>query len=66
MPEKLSPGPELPYDVSTGAMASSPDGNGVLLFGGFIYSKYAFYFSIFNNSREDNKTPKIKFYNPVG
>ena len=34
MPKQLSTGPELPYDIYGGAMASSPDGNGVLLFGG--------------------------------
>ena len=35
MPKKLSTGPKLPYDIGFGAMASSPDGNGVILFGGF-------------------------------
>ena len=35
MPKQLSTGPELPYFISAGAMASSPDGNGVILFGGF-------------------------------
>ena len=38
MPKKLSTGPELPYDICCGAMASSPDGNGVILFGGKSYS----------------------------
>ena len=38
MPKQLSTGPELPYDIVDGAMASSPDGNGVLLFGGYTYS----------------------------
>ena len=28
----------MPYDIYGGAMASSPDGNGVLLFGGYTYS----------------------------
>ena len=28
----------MPYDIYGGAMASSPDGNGVLLFGGYSYS----------------------------
>ena len=36
MPEKLSTGPKLPYNIRGGRMASSPDGNGVLLFGGLI------------------------------
>ena len=35
MPEKLSTGPKLPYDIRGGRMVSSPDGNGVLLFGGY-------------------------------
>ena len=35
MPKKLSTGPELQYSICCGAMASSPDGNGVILFGGF-------------------------------
>ena len=39
MPKKLSTGPELPYSICCGAMASSPDGNGVILFGGKSYSK---------------------------
>ena len=34
MPKQLSTGPELPYFISSGAMASSPDGKGVILFGG--------------------------------
>ena len=34
MPKQLSTGPELPYFISAGAMASSPDGKGVILFGG--------------------------------
>ena len=38
MPKKLSTGPELPYDICCGAMASSPDGNGVILFGGYSSS----------------------------
>ena len=32
---QLSTGPDLPYDIAGGAMASSPDGNGVILFGGY-------------------------------
>ena len=39
MPEKLSTGPKLPYDIRGGRMASSPDGNGVLLFGGYRHSR---------------------------
>ena len=34
----LSTGPELPYDIGYSAMATSPDGNGVILVGG--YSSY--------------------------
>ena len=34
MHEQLSTGPKLPYDIRAGAMASSPDGKGVILFGG--------------------------------
>ena len=34
MPKQLSTGQELPYFISAGAMASSPDGKGVILFGG--------------------------------
>ena len=28
-------GPSLPYDLSSSSMAESPDGRGVLLFGGY-------------------------------
>ena len=38
MSKQLFIGPELPYDVRDGAMASSPDGNGVIFFGGGRYS----------------------------
>ena len=38
MSKQLFTGPELPYDVRDGAMASSPDGNGVIFFGGGRYS----------------------------
>ena len=38
MSEKLSTGPKLPYDIDGGRMASSPDGNGVILFGGYSSS----------------------------
>ena len=34
----LSTGPELPYGIAYSAMATSPDGNGVILVGG--YSSY--------------------------
>ena len=34
MPNQLSTGPDLPYPIRGTAMASSPDGNGVILFGG--------------------------------
>ena len=34
--KQSSTGPELPYGISQSAMASSPDGNGVILFGGEI------------------------------
>ena len=34
MPKQLSTGPKLPYPIRGTAMASSPDGNGVILFGG--------------------------------
>ena len=34
----LSTGPELPYDIGYSAMATSPDGNGVILVGGSKYS----------------------------
>ena len=39
MHKQLFIGPELPYNIEIGAMASSPDGNGVILFGGKTYSK---------------------------
>ena len=35
-------GPELPYKLDDSAMATSPDGGGVILFGGYNYDKYAF------------------------
>ena len=38
MPKQLSTGPKLPYSIRATAMASSPDGNGVILFGGKSYS----------------------------
>ena len=34
----LTTGPELPYHIGNSAMATSPDGNGVILVGG--YSSY--------------------------
>ncbi len=34
MHKQLFTGPELPYNIDSGAMASSPDGNGVIIFGG--------------------------------
>ena len=37
----LFAGPELPYKLSGSAMATSPDGGGVILFGGYIADKYA-------------------------
>ena len=39
MSKQLFTGPELPYGIQRGAMASSPDGNGVILFGGYSSSK---------------------------
>ena len=44
MSKKLSTGPKLPYKMDGGRMASSPDGNGVILFGGrkdFNYNHFA-------------------------
>ena len=38
MSKQLFTGPELPYDIEGGAMASSPDGNGVIFFGGYTKS----------------------------
>ena len=38
MLKHLSTGPELPYRIEYGAMATSPDGNGVILVGGYISS----------------------------
>ena len=32
-------GPSLPYSLYFSAMAKSPDGNGVLLFGGFTWNQ---------------------------
>ena len=40
IPKQLSTGPKLPYGVRNGAMAPSPDGNGVLLFGGLFDIKH--------------------------
>ena len=34
-------GPELPYKLSNSAMATSPDGGGVILFGGYNGDKRA-------------------------
>ena len=42
MSKQLFTGPELPYDIAKGAMASSPDGNGVILFGGYRSSTGTF------------------------
>ena len=35
MHKQIFTGPGLPYPILGGAMASSPDGNGVILFGGY-------------------------------
>ena len=40
MLKNLSTGPELPYGIYYSAMAPSPDGNGVILFGGISSSGY--------------------------
>ena len=34
-------GPSLPYGLSRSTMATSPDGGGVILFGGYNYDKSA-------------------------
>ena len=34
-------GPSLPYRLYDSAMATSPDGGGVILFGGYNYDKHA-------------------------
>ena len=34
MLKHLSTGPELPYGIAFSAMSTSPDGNGVIIFGG--------------------------------
>ena len=54
MPEKLSTGPGLPYNMRGGRMASSPDGNGVLLFGGRDDGRYSVTARIFE-LRSDGK-----------
>ena len=36
----LSAGPELPYGLRNSAMATSPDGNGVILVGGMSSTSY--------------------------
>ena len=53
MPKKLSTGPELPYSICCGAMASSPDGNGVLLFGGYDGSTYPYTNNILELKSDD-------------
>ena len=35
-------GPSLPYKLAQSAMATSPDGGGVILFGGWNIDKYVF------------------------
>ena len=40
MPKQLSTGPNLPYPIRGTAMATSPDGNGVILFGGLFDIKH--------------------------
>ena len=35
MPKYLFTGPALPYGIQDGKMATSPDGNGVVFFGGY-------------------------------
>ena len=40
MPNYLSTGPALPYSISNGKMATSPDGKGVILFGGSTTSSH--------------------------
>ena len=37
MHKQIFTGPGLPYPIIGGSMASSPDGNGVILFGGYRY-----------------------------
>ena len=37
----LFAGPNLPYKLYDSAMATSPDGGGVILFGGYNYDKRA-------------------------
>ena len=35
-------GPSLPFKLTSSAMATSPDGGGVILFGGWNIDKYVF------------------------
>ena len=35
-------GPSLPYKLASSAMVTSPDGGGVILFGGWNIDKYVF------------------------
>ena len=39
MCKHLSTGPALPYGISYSTMATSPDGDGVVLFGGYVGSE---------------------------
>ena len=36
--KNLSTGPELPYGISASALTTSPDGNGIMLVGGYSSS----------------------------
>ena len=71
MHKQIFTGPGLPYPILGGAMASSPDGNGVILFGG--YSGKGRYIDSILELRSDGqgwartwKTHTIKLQNARG
>ena len=59
MHKQIFTGPELPYPILGGAMASSPDGNGVILFGGYrLSAPKGRYIDSILELRSDGQTPQ--------
>ena len=59
MHKQIFTGPGLPYPILGGAMASSPDGNGVILFGGYrLSAPKGRYIDSILELRSDGQTPQ--------
>ena len=59
MHKQIFTGPELPYPILGSAMASSPDGNGVILFGGYrLSAPKGRYIDSILELRSDGQTPQ--------